>query len=273
MQRNPLFCTGFRKAFLCQFLLLFTLVLLFLTSCKTVKETSVFSTLPRDTTISGFVTNDFVSKIQPKDLLSITVSSLSLEMDNRFNGAAALAVGNTVATTPQPSYLVNEQGNIQVHFVGEIKAAGLTCKELKAKMEQDLLPYMKEPIISIKYLNRKVTIMGEVANPQVLYFTEEQLPLVDVLVRSGDFKEKANRKDIMVIRENGSEKQIKHLNLEDHSVLSSPWYYVQPNDIIYVMKEKGAVNTDEKRRTLQTTLSLIASTVSLVLIIVNALTR
>lgn len=102
----------------------------------------------------------------------------------------------------------------------------------------------------------------------------EQMPLLDALVLCGDLTEEANRKDIMIIREKGNTKEIKHLNLEDHSIFSSPWYYVQPNDIVYVTaginEEKIA---EEKRRNTQMTITLVASSVSLLVALVNIFTR
>ena len=107
----------------------------------------------------------------------------------------------------------------------------------------------------------------------MLFIPDEQLTLLDALVLSGDLKEKANKTDIMIIRESGTEKKIKHINLEDHSFLSSPWYYMQPNDIVYVMADKGVSEKEERRRTLQTTLSLVASGVSLIVIILNSILK
>ena len=99
------------------------------------------------------------------------------------------------------------------------------------------------------------------------------MSLIDVIVSTGDMKENANRSDILIIREENNEKKVKHINLEDHSIFSSPWYYMQPNDIVYVQTDKNKSDKDEKRRTLQTTLSLIASGVSLVVIIINSLIK
>ncbi len=201
------------------------------------------------------------------------MSSLSADMDDRFNAAATATSGNLNISIPPKGYLVDDKGNILMHHLGEIQVAGLTRKLLKEKLQSDLQPFMKEPIVSVQYLNRKVTLFGELGNPQVLFLPDERITLIDAIVSSGDFKEKANKTDILVIRENGLERKIKHINLEDHSFISSPWYYVQPNDIVYVMPDKGKTDKEERKRTLQTTLSLVASGVSLVLIILNSLLK
>ena len=100
---------------------------------------------------------------------------------------------------------------------------------------------------------------------------EEQLSLIDVLVLSGDVKEDSRRNDIMIIRETGNEKKVKHVNLEDHSIFTSPWYYVQPNDIVIVSPNFERRDKEARRARLQTNVSIIVSTVSLLLIVINRL--
>ncbi len=257
-----------------QFLHLLAGILLLATmvsSCITTKSNYYFKTLAKDTSISAFVAGDFDTKIQKKDILLITASSLSKEMDDRFNIGAGY---EDVTKIQAPSgFMVDEKGMILVHFLGNIKVEGFTRKELKEKLQNELTPYMKEPIVTVQYLNHKVTILGEIEKPQVINMPEEKMSLIDIIVLSGDLKENGSRKDIMVIRELGSEKKIKHINLEDHSIFSSPWYYVQPNDIIYISPDNEKYMKEEKKRNLQTTLSLVASGISLLVIILNTLLR
>lgn len=249
------------------------IALLLFASCTPSKKIGYFQTLTKDTVLQGFVTNDFESKIQKKDVLSITTSSYSNEMDEVFNGAANVTNDNITSANTKPGYTVDDNGNILIHYLGSIHVEGMTRKELKEKLQKDLLPYMKDPIVSIHYLNHKVTVLGNVTSPQILNIPGEQMSLLDVIVSSGDIKENSARSDVMIIREKGTEKIVKHINLEDHSIFSSPWYYVQPNDIVYVMPDKTRTDKDERRRTLQTTLSLVASGISLLIIIFNNLIK
>lgn len=185
-----------------------------------------------------------------------------------FNAGAS-----TIITVPQrgpeKGFLVSEKGTITIHLIGTLRAEGLTRKQLKAMIEEALLPYMKEPIISVEYLNHKVTILGEVMQPAVLNMPTEQMSLLDLIVAGGDVKENANRRDVMVIREENNTKQVKHINLEDHSIFTSPWYYVKPNDIVYVMPDAEKYIKEENRKKLQTNLSLGVSVISLIIIILN----
>ncbi|MFT3908115.1 MAG: polysaccharide biosynthesis/export family protein [Ferruginibacter sp.] len=271
MRLFPLFSYLLKKSGIYCLLAIIFLGLAVMSSCRISRSATYFKTLVKDTTLTGFISNDFESKIQKKDVLGITVSSMSKEMDEKFN-AAALVV-NQSAQSALPGYLVNEQGSITVHFLGAIPAEGLTRKELKEKLEKSLLPYLKDPIITVQYLNHKVTVLGEVTKPQVLNMPEEQLSLIDVIVSSGDVKEQADRKKIMIVRESKNEKIVKYVNLEDNSIFSSPWYYIQPNDIVYVMPDNKRYVKEEKRKRIQTTLSLVASLASLAITIVNYILR
>jgi polysaccharide biosynthesis/export protein len=270
--RSYLFCNSQKRSL---FIYLFPLILFalpFLSSCIATKTSAYFKTLTKDTTLQGFISADFESKIAKNDVLSITVSSMNKEMDERFNIPTATLV-NTLQPGSTQGYIVNERGSIFLHYVDTVKVEGLTRAELKAKLEKDLLPYMKEPIISVLYINHKITILGEVARPQVINMPEEQLSLIDVIVASGDVKENASRNNILVIREENNTKQIKHINLEDHSIFTSPWYYVKPNDIVYVLPDAEKYVKEENRRKFQTTFSLVVSAVSLVIVILNAILR
>jgi polysaccharide export outer membrane protein len=192
-------------------------------------------------------------------------------MDEKFNTAAKLISesNNSINTSTNYGFWVNNEGSIVLHLLGIYNVEGLTKNELAAKLEKDLLPFMKEPIVTVAFLNKKITVIGEVSSPKVLYMNKEEMNLIEVLVNSGEFKENAMVQDIMVIRDSADHKIIKHLNLEDHSIFMSPWYYIKPDDIIYVKKDYDRYDKEERRRTLQTTVSLTATTISLIVIIIN----
>ncbi len=245
---------------------LFGLILIIASSCRITRPTHYFETLTKDTTITGFVTNDFESKIVRGDVLTINVTSLSTEEDILFNKAAAL-IGTS------QGFVVKQDGTVLLHRLGNVKAEGLTRKELSQKLQKDLLAYMKEPIVNVGYLNHKVTVIGEVGKPGIVPMPEEQMPLLDVLVLSGDILPNAKRNRVMVIRENGTEKKVKYLNLQDHSLFTSPWYYSQPNDIVYVLADTEKLEKEEKRRSIQNTLTLVASGITFIFLVLDRLTR
>ena len=248
--------------------MLFAFSVTMMVSCKVTKPSAYFTNLKKDTTLTGFVTGDFELKIRKGDRLSISVSSLSSVEDALFNNAGASGATATAGTTGG-GFTVQQDGSVLLHRLGSLQVAGLTRKELRTTLQEKLLAYMKEPIVQVNFLNHKITILGEVGNPQVLQLPEEQLSLIDALVLSGDVTANAKRNNITIIREEGTEKKVKHVNLEDNSIFSSPWYYVQPNDIILVSADTDKFVKEENKRKIQSTLSLVVSGISFLIIIVD----
>ena len=163
--------------------------------------------------------------------------------------------------------------NIEIHYLGNIKVVGLSLKDLKTKLELELLPFMKDPIATVQYTNKKITVMGEIPYPKVITLNEEEMSLFDAIVNCGDLKESSNPRDIIIIRDSINKKIIKHIDLENHDILNSPWYYVKANDVIYIKKDPTKINKEESARKFQTTMSLIASLLSLSAIVLNILTN
>jgi polysaccharide export outer membrane protein len=132
---------------------------------------------------------------------------------------------------------------------------------------------MKDPIVNVGYLNHKVTVMGAVGGPQVMNMPEEQMSIIEVLIKSGDIAKEGLKDKVMIIREEGSDKKVKLLNLEDASVFTSPWFYVKPNDIVFVPQDYDKLDKAEKRANLQTTVSLVLSSVSFLILIIDRIFR
>jgi polysaccharide export outer membrane protein len=207
-------------------------IIFFSSSCSSTKNAIYFQDLPNDTTLTNLVSKNFDSKIQKGDLLSITVASLSPENTAIFN-----APQNSVGTLT--GYLVDETGSIQFVKLGTLQVAGMTRKELKAKLEMDLSPYLTQTIVTVGFLNRHVTMMGAVS-PQVLPMVTDNMTILDALASSGDIGARGRMDNVLVIREKDNAKEFKRVSLTDKSIFYSPYFYLQPNDIVYVepMKEK-----------------------------------
>lgn len=250
------------------FIPLFTVLLLIGSSCRIPQKATYFSSIQQDTTIKNFVSEKIESKIRLGDNLAISINSLSLEENARFNSTVIKGTGETDKVAV-PGYLVSKEGTIKIYRLGEIKVEGLTRSELAKKLQDDLKPYLKEPLVNVSYLNRKITVLGGVATPKVLNLDEEQISLFDALARCGDISEKGNADQVYIIRESNDEKQFKKINLKDLSVFESDWYYLQSDDIVYVTPDYSKLEREEKRRNLQITLSLIASGASLIFLLLN----
>lgn len=212
-------------------LILIVTAILF-SSCSNTKKTTYFQNLPADTTLQNLVSKNYEPKIQKADLLGIMVASLSPENTAIYN-----APQNSEG--PLNGYLVDGSGNISFIKLGSLHVEGMTRKELKAKLEHDLSPYLKETVVSVGFLNRHVTLIGAVA-PQILPMPNDNMTLLDALAAGGDIGTKGKTDNVLVIREKDNSKEFKRLNLTDQSIFYSPYFYLQPNDIVYVepVKEK-----------------------------------
>ncbi|HMK27740.1 MAG TPA: polysaccharide biosynthesis/export family protein, partial [Chitinophagaceae bacterium] len=169
-------------------------------------------------------------------------------------------------------YLVDAQGNIQLHKLGLIHAEGMTRAELKNKIQKDIEPYLKDPVVTVRYLNHRVSVLGEVGQPGVIQMPEERLSILEVLSSRGDVTSNAKRNNILIIRETAAGKQLKRINLEDHSIFNSEWYYLQPDDVVYVEPNDKKLN-EEKRGKTQQTVGLILTGVSLAVIILDRIIK
>ncbi len=237
--------------------LLFLLTLL--SACTSTKKTIYFQDIQKDTTLTNLVSKNFEPKIQKADLLSITVASLSPENTAIYNAPQN-------AEGPLTGYLVDENGNIDFIKLGAIHVEGMTRKELKMELEKDLVPYLAQTVVAVGFLNRHVTMMGAVS-PQVLPMPNDNMTIFDALAASGDIGAKGRTDNVLVIREKDNSKEFKRLNLTDKSIFYSPYFYMQPNDIIYV--EPVKIKTDNTTRII----SYVTAGISFVLILFDRIIK
>jgi polysaccharide export outer membrane protein len=241
--------------------------LFLLGSCTPVKHVVYFDNLRKDTTLHTLVTQDMELKIRKNDLLSISVVSPAPDIALFNLSQISSTSSSTGSSNAIGGYLVDNNGNIVIYKLGTIHAEGLTRSELKQKLQKALTPYLNESVVTVRFLNNHVTLIGEFSHPQVLQINNEQIPLLEAIAQSGDLTFTARRDNILVIRESPQGKQFKRLNLSDNSIFYSPFYYLKPDDIVYVEPSKGKLkNTGES----QQVFGYILSTVSLLLtILVN----
>jgi len=216
---------------------------IFLISCTPTKKILYFQNLPEDTVLHNLVTKDFELKIKKGDVINIGVSSLSTESSGIFTAPQTSAGGS--ATTAAVGFLVDKNGDILYPKLGVIHVEGLTRDELKNRLLNDLLPYLKEPIVTVSFLNHKVIFMGELNG--VVPMPTESMTIFEAISLSGGIPKTARKDNLLVIREIGTDKQFKRLNLDNSSVLYSPFFYLRPDDIVYVepSKNKGGTNTQQ----------------------------
>src|SRR5690349_4799991 len=221
------------------------IVLLASASCVNTKKAVYFSDQK-----SGSFDAPVIPKlvIANNDLLSISVSSLNPEASAVFNSPNNAPASNTSTTAAATGYLVDGDGNIQFPFLGAVKAAGLTKDELKDKLTKDLVDkkLLVDPIITIRFLNFKVTVLGEVAHPTVVTVPSERISLLEALGLAGDLTIYAKRDNVLIIRDEDGKKVTHRLDLNSTEVFNSPYYYLKSNDVVYVEPSKAKVATTSR---------------------------
>ncbi|WP_345948379.1 polysaccharide biosynthesis/export family protein [Mucilaginibacter sp. PAMB04274] len=223
------------------FVLLLSCLSLF-SSCKSVKQLTLFQkNAVTDPDTIGY-TKAFPSAIQPGDILSVTVNSLSATATSFFNpyqGAGGAAAGGAINSQEAPGYLVDQAGQIDLPLIGSIKLAGLTTREAKNLVKDSLKKFLREPTVTLRIVNYRVTFLGEFNNIGVFNIPNERVSLPEALGLAGDLTTYARRDNILVIREVDGKKQFGHVNLNSRDVFNSPYYYLRSNDLVYAEPSAG----------------------------------
>jgi len=233
----------------------FLFALLFLSSCVSHRQLLHFRTdedqpLPEKMPVLQEPRNE----IQPGDLLSIGVfarNSLDMALTAPFMLGGTLGSNGTPAPTPSsgnsgnhgPEYLVDSQGNIDFPVLGKVHLAGYTVEEARDRMVHLLQAYIKDPIVILRHLNFRVTILGEVGSPGTVSAPNGRVNLLEALGQVGDLTPYARRRDIIVIREIDGVRHFGHIDLQSPDVFNSPYFYLRQNDIVYVEPSKAKVAT------------------------------
>lgn len=230
--------------------------LLVLASCTTSKKIAYFENA-KDGDLRQ-VLGTIEAPIQPNDILNIVVSSLSPEEDVKYN--------RTDNTTK--GYLVNNDGAIQMPKLGTIVAAGLTKKQLTTKITNIILEKKEllNPIVEIRQLNFEVTVLGEVTNPTVINVPSEKISLVKALGLAGDITIYGKRDNILLIREEDGKRITRHLDINSADFLTSEYYYLKPNDVVYVEPSKSKIATTSRT---QMVLPYIFSGISILILVLD----
>ncbi len=254
-----------------QLFFVLSLISLSIVSCTTTQKSIYFYNM-KDTTVSSNGAAENETIIQKNAILSIQVTSLSEEaskifnINNTFSINASTATGSNSAYT---GYLVNTDGNIQMPLLGNVKAAGFTKREIKENITRLIndKKLLLEPIVTVRLLNFEVTVVGEVGRPTVITVPNERISLLKALGLAGDVTIYGNRENVLLIRESEGKKIVRRLNLNDGNfIVSSPYYYLQPNDVVYVETNKDKVSSVSRNRVILPTTLSILSLASLVVV-------
>jgi len=219
-----------------------TAAIVFLSSCAGTKKVTYFNGVK-----DGVITSNTPvpeSMIQKNDILTITVSSLNPEASAIFNSGA----GSSTTSAAPAGYLVNSEGNIQFPILGNIKAEGLSKNQLKDNLSKALIQkeLLLDPIVTIRFANFRVTVLGEVNSPTVVTIPNEKISLLEALGLAGDLTIYAKRSNVLIIREEKDQKVIERIDLNSAELFTSPYYYLRSGDIVYVEPNKTKISSTSR---------------------------
>ena len=219
------------------------LMLLLLTSCMSTKNVIYFQNKDEiDQTISKQL---YDAKIMPKDILQIQVFSMTPQASEPFNlnkmGAMTTSTSNTNQNSVY-SYLVGNDGTIEMPIIGNVKVGGLAKKDAEELIKSKITPYLSESenvVVHVRMTNYKYAVLGGVRSPGLYTTQNEKVSILEAIAQAGDLTTFAYRDRIFLIRENNDgQKEYHQLNINDANIISSPYYYLQQNDVIYVEPRK-----------------------------------
>jgi polysaccharide export outer membrane protein len=227
--------------------------------------------------------------LQPGDLLNIEVSASNYTAVAPFNkgryvdpetGGLISAPRNTSTNGSGAAsldyYLVDKDGNITFPIVGPLHVAGLTKTQAQGLVAEAICPkYLKElPVVDIRFVNFRVTVLGAVSSPGIKKSENESLNIFEAIAMAGDLDIKADRENIVLIRTNSDgAREVHKLNVHDKDMLLSPYYNLQPNDLLLVnWNRSGAQNAWQMNQAFTTTLTVVggvSAVLGLTLSIIN----
>ncbi|HEX4375384.1 MAG TPA: polysaccharide biosynthesis/export family protein [Puia sp.] len=222
-------------------------VLIVFASCTGVKKAIYFRNQQDAAFLSANKPAEII--IDANDILSIMVSSSSPEASAVFNAINDQNISSSTAAgliNQTSGYLVSKDGFIFLPLLGKIKAGGLSKDDLQDTITQNLVQkkLLIDPVVNVRILNFKVTVLGEVEHPGVMTVPSEKISMLEAFGLAGDLTVNAQRDNILLIREEGGKKILKRLNLNSSELFTSPYYYLRSNDVVYVEPNKVKVRNN-----------------------------
>ena len=214
--------------------------------------------------------------VQKGDLLRIIVYSdnpkataiynqelITAQSGSSASGGASEAAAQTVsgAAPTTPGYLVDDQGNIEFQGLGLLHVEGLTRSQLKDTLNMRLKDYLTNPYYTIRFLNYRFTILGEVGHQGVYSIPGDRINLLQALGMAGDMTFYGRRDNVLVIRETNGKREYGRLDVTKPESMNSPFFYLQQNDVVYVdqSKKKVAANDQITTRNISIVTSIVTT--------------
>jgi polysaccharide biosynthesis/export protein len=206
-----------------------------LSSCVTQKEVEYLQNKNNE----GFVEAEFPDyKLKPNDELLIQINSLDEAAANVFSNTSSQTAPYYATITPYGasliSYSINKEGYLLLPVIGNIFVQGKTLSQVSTILRDSLNHVLNQPIVSVKLVNRYVSVLGEVRNPGHFTFSQERLSIYDAIGLAGDITDYGNRNEVILVRNENGENIRVDLDLTRSDILASDFYNLRPNDIVYI---------------------------------------
>ncbi|MES2812643.1 MAG: polysaccharide biosynthesis/export family protein [Bacteroidota bacterium] len=225
----------------------------------------------QQTTIEQVVQKPY--RVQSNDVISIKIKALDQKLVEMFNVSATNSSVTSAEGLYFDGYTVDEHGNIRIPVLGEVPVLGLTLDEIRVKIEKQLLTdyFNREADIFViaKLAGLRYTVNGEIRSPGTKTLLQEKVTILEAIANCGDITITGNRKDVMVVRQFPHGTEMHSIDLTSVDAIKSPYYYIQPNDYVYVkpIKQKNwgvGTNGLQSFTTIISAFSLILTTYLLI---------
>jgi len=173
-------------------------------------------------------------KIEPMDELYINVNSIDQSGYNFFKPDMGATMSITEASIAVLSYTVNDSGFILLPFLGKLKVSGLTTEEAAIKIQEEAKSRLNSPMVSVRFVNSYVTVLGEVQKPGTYSYLKQQMTIFKAIGLASDLTEYGNRRKVALLREDKNGVHKYYLDLTKDDIINSEFYYLRPNDVIYI---------------------------------------
>ena len=180
------------------------------------------------------------------DLIDVKISSLTNQSTSIFSPIAMDKIGTIrdAEARKLDAYLVDSSGNIDITYIGKIKAYGLTCSSLSDSIKNKLLEFVKTPSVSTKILNFRVSILGQVASPGTFNVIDQNMSFTELISRAGDFSKNADPSNVMIIRNINNKITTAYIDLTSFEFFNSEYYFLKQNDKVYVRPDNASLAFD-----------------------------
>ncbi len=254
---------------------IFILGALLLASCATNKRAAYIQQVQTD--IPTAIEQDYQIRIKPLDRLTVTINSKDPELAAPFNAASSYNSLNGLSSYSSSSngnlqiLTVDKEGKIQLPIIGEIDCDGLTRNELAKKIENTIREngMVHDPIVIIQFADVKFSVLGEVARPGQFSITKDRISLFDALAMAGDLTIYGQRENVALIREENGMRTVHYFDLKNPDILTSPYFYLQQDDVVYVTPNKYKAQAGEINKNRSFYISLVSVAVSVATLLVT----